>query len=280
MLDDTSYDRIAADLQAFCTSLGVHDVVIGLSGGLDSALVAALAVDALGSAHVHAIALPSRYTSEASYSDAHSCAQNLRISYDELSIEPAVEAFMQMCRPVCGQALEGLPAENIQARTRMVALMAVSNARGWLMLNTGNKSEGLMGYSTLYGDMAGAFAPLGDAYKSEVVALAQYRNNRSLEQGGGEIIPSSIISKPPSAELRPGQSDEESLGMNYERLDVILQHVFEEEGDPAMLLAHGYLQEEVSSVMCQVKAQAFKAAYRPPCSDLSRYRHPLRLCAE
>ena len=167
------YEACTAALGAFVRSAGFTDVVIGLSGGMDSTLVAVMAHDALGADHVHGVMLPGPYSSESSIDDAEALAANLGISNITVPICEPFEAFEAVLARACGGALIGLAAENTQARCRMVCLMALSNAHGWLMLNTGNKSEAAMGYSTLYGDTAGAFAPLGGVYKTDAFAMAR-----------------------------------------------------------------------------------------------------------
>lgn len=206
------YEACTDALGAFVRSAGFTDVVIGLSGGMDSTLVAVMAHDALGADHVHGVMLPGPYSSESSIDDAEALAANLGISNITVPICEPFEAFEAVLARACGGALIGLAAENTQARCRMVCLMALSNAHGWLMLNTGNKSEAAMGYSTLYGDTAGAFAPLGGVYKTDVFAMARWRNRRAVEEGTCGPIPVNVFVKPPSAELAPDQEDEKSLG--------------------------------------------------------------------
>ncbi len=215
--------RICTDeLRDFVTGAGFADVVIGLSGGIDSSVVAVMAVDALGAGHVHGVLLPGPYSSEHSIVDAEELARNVRIDVRTVSICEPYEAFERVLARACGGELSGLAAENTQARCRMVCLMALSNAYGWMLVNTGNKSEAMMGYSTLYGDTAGAFAPLGGLYKTDVYALARWRNERALERGDVAPIPENVLLKAPSAELSLDQSDEGSLGIDYATLDRIL----------------------------------------------------------
>ncbi len=215
--------------------LGLHDyverngfpgVILGLSGGIDSALSAAVAVDALGPDKVWGVMLPSRYTSEESLEDARECARLLGCRHDVVSIAPAVEGIERMLPD-----LSGLAAENTQARLRMVALMALSNARGHMLLTTGNKSEMSVGFATLYGDMAGGYSVLKDAYKTTVFALSRWRN-RNRPEGAlgpeGPVMPARVIAKPPSAELRPDQTDEDSLPP-YSVLDRILEALIDKE---------------------------------------------------
>ncbi|NUQ16996.1 MAG: NAD+ synthase [Sphingomonas sp.] len=215
--------------------LGLHDyverngfkgVILGLSGGIDSALSAAIAVDALGPGRVSCVMLPSKYTSDESLEDARECARLLGCRHDVISIAPAVEAVAEML-----PEMSGLAAENVQARLRMVALMALSNSGGQMVLTTGNKSEMSVGYATLYGDMAGGYSVLKDAYKTTVFALSRWRNSNKPETGlgpDGPVMPERVITTPPTAELRPGQKDEDSLPP-YSVLDRILEGLVDKE---------------------------------------------------
>ncbi|MEO5971890.1 MAG: NAD+ synthase [Sphingomicrobium sp.] len=209
-------------------------VILGLSGGIDSALSAAVAVDALGPDKVWGVMLPSKYTSDDSLEDARECARLLGCRHDVVPIVPAVDALGAMLPD-----LSGLAAENVQARLRMVALMALSNAHGHMLLTTGNKSEMSVGYATLYGDMAGGFSVLKDAYKSTVFALSKWRNrvkpDGALGPAGG-VMPERVITKPPTAELRPGQKDEDSLPP-YSLLDRILEGLVDKEQSAAEVAA-------------------------------------------
>ncbi|WP_309602204.1 NAD+ synthase [Sphingomonas sp.] len=201
-------------------------VLLGLSGGIDSALSAAIAVDALGADKVWCVMLPSKYTSDDSLEDAASCAAMLRCRHDVIPIVPGVQAFDKML-----DGAQGLAAENIQSRLRMVTLMALSNTHGHMLLTTGNKSEMSVGYATLYGDMAGGFSVLKDAYKSTCFALSRWRNENRPEGGlgpDGPVMPQRVIDKPPTAELRPNQKDEDSLPP-YALLDRILEALVEHE---------------------------------------------------
>ena len=266
------YDACTAALGDFVRGAGFTDVVIGLSGGMDSSLVAVMAVDALGADSVHGVMLPGPYSSESSLTDARALAANLGIAADTVSICEPFEAFESVLARACGGALSGLAAENTQARCRMVCLMALSNARGWLMLNTGNKSEACMGYSTLYGDTAGAFAPLGGVYKTDVFAMARARNRRAAEAGETLLIPVNVFVKPPSAEWDPDQEDEKSLGIDYATLDRILVASVEGGCDASAvasaLVDDGYPADEaarlVDYVLSRTAANAFKRALEPP----------------
>ncbi|MEL7028932.1 MAG: NAD+ synthase [Pseudomonadota bacterium] len=227
--------------------LGVRDyvdknrfpgVVIGLSGGVDSALTAALAVDALGAERVRCVMMPSRYTSQASLDDAKECAERLGVAYESISIEPAVEAFASMLAESFADRPPDTTEENIQSRIRGVLLMALSNKFGPMVLTTGNKSEMSVGYATLYGDMNGGYNPLKDVYKTEVFALSRWRNGERPDgaRGPRAPIPTSIIDKPPTAELREDQKDEDSLPP-YETLDDILDGLIERELSVADIVA-------------------------------------------
>ncbi len=258
------YAACVDELRSFVTGAGFSDVVIGLSGGIDSALVAAMAVDAFGAGHVHGILLPGPYSSSHSVDDALELAANLGIDAPVVSIDEPYRAFERALAGACGGSLSGLAAENTQARCRMVAIMALSNAHGWMMLNTGNKSEAMMGYSTLYGDTAGAFAPLGGLYKTEVYALARWRNAHARELGQRAPIPERSITKPPSAELAPDQEDERSLGVDYATLDRILVAAVEHGLSADAVAAQGFPLELVCRVLSRADSYAFKRALEPP----------------
>src|SRR3982751_2578876 len=220
------YRAMMVALRDYVERNGFPGVLLGLSGGIDSALSAAIAVDALGASKVWGVMLPSKFTSEESREDARGCAQMLGCRHDVISIAPAVDCVNEML-----PQLPGLAAENVQARLRMVTLMALSNAEGQMLLTTGNKSEMSVGYATLYGDMAGGYSVLKDAYKSTVFALSRWRNANKPEYAlgpDGPVMPSRVITKPPSAELRPGQKDEDSLPP-YSVLDRILEGLVDKE---------------------------------------------------
>jgi NAD+ synthase len=220
------YRAMTVALHDYVERNGFPGVILGLSGGIDSALSAAVAVDALGPERVWGVMLPSKYTSEESLEDARECARLLGCRHDVVAIAPAVEAVDGML-----PQLSGLAAENIQARLRMVALMALSNAHGQMLLSTGNKSEMSVGYATLYGDMAGGYSVLKDAYKTTVFALSRWRNGHRPEGAlgpDGPVMPERVITKPPTAELRPGQKDEDSLPP-YSVLDRILEGLVDKE---------------------------------------------------
>jgi NAD+ synthase len=220
------YKAMIVGLRDYVTRNGFPGVILGLSGGIDSALSAAVAVDALGPDKAWCVMLPSKYTSQESLEDAREGARMLGCRHDVISIAPGVEAIDGML-----PQLVGLAAENVQARLRMVALMALSNAEGQMLLTTGNKSEMSVGYATLYGDMAGGYSVLKDAYKTTVFALSRWRNHNKPEGAlgpDGLVMPERVITKPPSAELRPDQKDEDSLPP-YSVLDRILEGLVERE---------------------------------------------------
>jgi len=216
---DRVYDALVVGTRDYVHKNGFTDVVIGLSGGIDSSIVAAIAVDALGADHVHGVAMPSRYSSQGSLDDAAKLAAALAIDYRIVSIEPAFGAYLDMLEPSFTGRDPDLTEENLQSRVRGMTLMALSNKFGWMVLTTGNKSEMAVGYFTIYGDSAGGYAAIKDVFKTQVFALCRRINERA----GREIIPETVITKPPSAELRPDQRDDQSLPA-YEDLDPILRH--------------------------------------------------------
>ncbi len=238
---------------------GFKQVVIALSGGVDSALTAAIAVDALGAENVLGISMPSGYSSEGSKTDAQALAENLGIQLLTIPIEETFRTSLKMLRPALGDDDPGLAAENLQARIRGNVLMTISNKLGPLVLTTGNKSEMATGYSTLYGDMAGGFAVLKDVLKTLVYELCIYRN----ALGDRPVIPQSIIDKPPSAELRPGQKDVDSLPP-YEVLDPILKAYVEEDRSFEEMLAMGFERKTVERVMRLVDISEYKRRQAPP----------------
>ena len=216
---DRVYDALVVGTRDYVHKNGFTDVVIGLSGGIDSSIVAAIAVDALGADHVHGVAMPSRYSSQGSLDDADKLATALGIDHRVVSIEPAFGAYLEMLQPSFTGRDPDLTEENLQSRVRGMTLMALSNKFGWMVLTTGNKSEMAVGYFTIYGDSAGGYAAIKDVFKTQVFALCRRINERA----GREIIPETVITKPPSAELRPDQRDDQSLPA-YEDLDPILRH--------------------------------------------------------
>jgi NAD+ synthase (glutamine-hydrolysing) len=233
---------------------GFGEVVLGLSGGIDSALVAALAVDALGPEHVHCVSMPSRFSSEGTRSDARRLAENLGCDFREIAIEDIVTAF----HAALG-GLDGLAAENLQARIRGTMLMALSNTHGWLVLATGNKSELSVGYSTLYGDLAGGFALIKDVYKTDVFRLVLHLN----ERGGRELVPASIIERAPSAELRDEQLDSDSLPP-YPELDPVLEAYVELDRSRDELVAEGFDAGVVDRALALIDRAEYKRRQAPP----------------
>jgi NAD+ synthase len=244
------YEACVLGLRDYVTKNGFPGVVIGLSGGVDSALCAAMAADALGPERVHCVMLPYRFTSQASLEDAEQCARALGSRYDILPIAPAVEGFDKLLVPVFKGTSRGITEENIQSRTRGTVLMALSNKFGSMLVTTGNKSEMSVGYATLYGDMNGGFNPIKDLYKTEVYHLAELRNRWKPKGALGpdaEVIPRNILVKAPSAELRENQKDQDSLPP-YEVLDAILEGLVEKEMRVADLVAQGHDAETVRHV--------------------------------
>jgi NAD+ synthase (glutamine-hydrolysing) len=235
---------------------GFTDAVIGLSGGIDSALTAALAVDALGPAHVHGVAMPSRYSSPGSLTDAEALARNLGIDYRTLPIEAPFAAVVDTLSPSFGRLPADVTEENLQARVRGTLLMGLSNKFGWIVLATGNKSELSVGYSTLYGDMVGGFAPIKDLYKTHVYELARWRNR------AGEVIPPASIEKPPSAELRPDQADTDSLP-EYELLDRVLKAYVEDDLSIDEIVESGVPRQVTERVARLVDVAEYKRRQGP-----------------
>ncbi|MDH3660853.1 MAG: NAD+ synthase [Alphaproteobacteria bacterium] len=270
---------LEAIYRAMCLGLGDYveknrfpGVVLGLSGGIDSALSAAVAVDALGPKRVHAVMMPSRYTSEESLEDANACAKALGIRLDTVAIEPAVEGFSTMLQPIFEGREPDTTEENTQARIRGVLLMAISNKLGSMLLTTGNKSEMSVGYATLYGDMCGGYSVLKDVYKTMVFGLSRWRNQHHPQDAlgpAGRVIPERIITKPPSAELRPDQKDEDSLPP-YDQLDAILQALVEADGSVADLVDQGFDAESVARVSRLLDLAEYKRRQAPPGVKITR----------
>ena len=238
---------------------GFTDVVIGLSGGIDSALVAAVAVEALGKQHVHGVSMPSRYSSEGSKTDAAILASNLGIDMQTISIEPAFTAYLDMTAASFSGKPADLTEENLQSRVRGTTLMALSNKFGWMVLTTGNKSELAVGYFTLYGDSVGGYAVIKDLLKTTVYDLCRHINKRS----GCELIPEAVISKPPSAELRPDQRDDQSLPP-YEVLDPILELYVEQDRTAAEIISMGFDEALVRRISRLVDVNEYKRRQGPP----------------
>ncbi len=263
---ESIYQAMMLGLRDYVNKTGFPSVVIGLSGGVDSALTAAVAADALGPGRVHTLMMPSPYTGAHSLEDAKACAQALGVRYDIVGIEPAMEAFRKMLLPLFGNAPVDVTEENIQSRARGVTLMAVSNKLGGMVVTTGNKSEMAVGYATLYGDMAGGYNVLKDVYKTTVFELCRWRNAH-LPEGAlgrcGKVIPGRIISKPPSAELRPDQKDEDSLPA-YPVLDAILKGLIERDLSAEELAAEGQDLATVNRVWRLLEAAEYKRRQAPP----------------
>ncbi|NOT11671.1 MAG: NAD+ synthase [Methylococcaceae bacterium] len=254
----SDYQALALGIKDYVSKNGFQGAILGLSGGIDSALVLALAVDALGHDKVEAVLMPSRYTQDMSIEDAKLEAEALGVRYHVIPIEPAVTAFTGMLAEVFAGTAKDTTEENIQARCRGVILMAMSNKQGRLLLTTGNKSEMSVGYATLYGDMAGGFAPIKDVPKLLVYQLAHYRNSLSA------VIPERVITRPPSAELAPDQIDEDSLPP-YDILDPILERYVELDQSADEIIAAGFKREDVTRAISLVDRNEYKRRQSPPC---------------
>jgi NAD+ synthase (glutamine-hydrolysing) len=261
MLDDLEQMRLALELglRDYVEKNGFEEIVIGVSGGIDSALTAALAAETLGAEHVHCVSMPSRYSSPDTRRDARKLAENLSCPFVELPIEPIVEGFEEVLRDVFSGREPDLTEENLQARIRGTLLMALSNKFGWLVVATGNKSELSVGYSTLYGDMAGGFALLKDVYKTDVFRLAGYLNQRAKR----EVIPATIIERAPSAELRPNQLDEDSLPP-YPELDRVLEEYVELDRSLEELAEDGFDRDVVERAVAMIDRAEYKRRQAPP----------------
>ncbi|HEY0186817.1 MAG TPA: NAD+ synthase [Cellulomonas sp.] len=254
--DEEVYRALVTGLAGYVRKNGFRSVVLGMSGGIDSALVAAISADAIGGDRVVGVSMPSRWSSDHSKDDAADLARRVGADYRVQPIKPMVDAFEHE------MALDGVAAENLQARVRGVILMALSNAEGHLVLATGNKTELAVGYSTIYGDAVGGYAPLKDVDKSRVWALSRWRNQHAVDQGLVPPIPESSISKPPSAELRPGQVDQDSLPP-YDLLDQVLDAYVEHAEGRAELLARGFDVEIVDRVLSLVDRAEWKRRQYP-----------------
>jgi NAD+ synthase (glutamine-hydrolysing) len=256
------WQGLVMGLRDYVGKNGFKSVVLGLSGGIDSALVAAIAIDALGAKRVNGVAMPSKYSSGHSVEDAQALADATRIHFRITPISPMVDAYM------ANVVLKGLAEENLQARVRGTTLMGISNQEGHLVLATGNKSELAVGYSTLYGDAVGGFAPIKDIYKTDVWALSRYRNALALERGEVPPIPDRSITKEPSAELRPDQKDSDSLP-DYPLLDQVLRAYVDEDHGYQVLLADGFDPELVRRVISLVDKAEYKRRQYPPGTKVS-----------
>lgn len=260
------YQALVTGLQDYVGKNGFPGVILGLSGGIDSALAAAIAVDALGAEKVRAVMMPSPYTSDDSLEDAAKVAELLEIQLDTVSIEPAMTAFQTMLAPLFAGSEPGVTEENIQSRARGVTLMALSNKFGHMVLSTGNKSELSVGYATLYGDMCGGFAVLKDVYKTTVFALCDWRNHhRPAGLFGPEkrVMPDRVITKPPTAELKPNQTDQDSLPP-YEDLDAILRCLVEDDLSVAATVAKGHDKATVERVWRMLDRAEYKRRQGAP----------------
>jgi NAD+ synthase (glutamine-hydrolysing) len=262
--DAEVYAALRTGLRDYVEKNGFEHVVIALSGGIDSALAALIATDALGPERVTCVSMPSPYSSEGTRADARAIAENLGIDFRELGIEQAMAAYDEMLREAFRDREPDVAEENLQARIRGNLVMALSNKFGWLVLATGNKSEMSVGYATLYGDMAGGFAVLKDVYKGRVYRLVRWRN----EQEGKELVPAAVLERPPSAELRYEQRDDESLPP-YDVLDQILEGYIEEDLDAAELVHRGLPAAEVERVIRMVDRAEYKRRQAPPGIKIS-----------
>ncbi|MGW1845728.1 NAD+ synthase [Streptomyces sp. NPDC001966] len=260
--DEELYSALVVGLRAYAAKNGFSSVLIGLSGGIDSALVAAIACDALGAQNVYGISMPSKYSSDHSKGDAAELARRTGLNFRTVPIEPMFDAYMGSL------GLTGLAEENLQARLRGTTLMAVSNQEGQIVLAPGNKSELAVGYSTLYGDAVGAYGPIKDVYKTAVFRLAKWRNRAAEERGQTPPIPEASITKPPSAELRPGQVDTDSLP-DYDVLDRILELYVDRDQGLDEIVAAGFDAALVAKTLRMVDTAEYKRRQYPPGTKIS-----------
>jgi NAD+ synthase/NAD+ synthase (glutamine-hydrolysing) len=255
--EETIYRALVTGVRDYVGKNRFPGVLVGLSGGIDSALVAAICADALGPGRVHAVMMPSEYTAAMSVEDAREMARLMGLEYTEIPIGPVFQAFRAQLAPAFAGRPEDTTEENLQARTRGTLLMALSNKFGWLVVSTGNKSEMATGYATLYGDMAGGFALIKDVVKTLVYRLSRWRNAR------GRVIPQRVIDRAPSAELRPGQTDQDSLPP-YEVLDAVVERYMERDMDPEGIMALGYDAAAVKRVVQLIRVNEYKRRQAPP----------------
>ena len=260
--EEEMWQALVIGLRDYVSKNGFRSVVLGLSGGIDSALVAAIAVDAIGAKAVNGVAMPSKYSSDHSIEDAQLLADNTGIHFRITPIAPMVDAYLE------NLTLKGLAEENLQARVRGTTLMGISNQEGHLVLATGNKSELAVGYSTLYGDAVGGFAPIKDIYKTDVWALAHWRNQKAIKDGAVAPIPERSITKEPSAELRPGQKDSDSLP-DYKVLDKLLMAYVDQDHGYEQLLSDGFDPQLVRRVLSLVDKAEYKRRQYPPGTKVS-----------
>jgi NAD+ synthase (glutamine-hydrolysing) len=262
-LEATLYAALVRGTRDYIDKNGFGGVLLGLSGGIDSALTLALAVDALGAQRVTAVMMPTRYTSQLSLDGARAQAELLGVDYHVIDIEPTYQSFIGALTPAFAGKGADTTEENLQSRIRGAMLMALSNKHGRLLLATGNKSEMAVGYATLYGDMCGAYAPLKDVYKTVVYRLSRWRNARAVRAGEAERIPPAVIERPPSAELRDNQTDQDSLPP-YDELDAILARFIEAEQSQAEIVAQGFHADVVRRVVRLVLLNEFKRRQSAP----------------
>ncbi|MFE0786719.1 NAD+ synthase [Streptomyces mutabilis] len=260
--DEEVYSALVVGLRAYVAKNGFRSVLVGLSGGIDSALVAAIACDAVGAENVYGVSMPSKYSSEHSKDDAAELARRTGLNYRTVSIEPMFDAYTGALE------LTGLAEENLQSRLRGTLLMAISNQEGHLVLAPGNKSELAVGYSTLYGDSVGAYGPIKDVYKTSVFRLAEWRNRAAAARGQAPPVPENSITKPPSAELRPGQVDTDSLP-DYPVLDAILELYVDRDRGADEIVVAGYDRELVTKTLRMVDTAEYKRRQYPPGTKIS-----------
>ncbi|MHB9862324.1 NAD+ synthase [Streptomyces sp. YIM S03343] len=260
--EEEIYSALVTGLRAYVRKNGFRSVLIGLSGGIDSALVASIACDALGAEHVYGVSMPSKYSSDHSKGDAAELARRTGLNFRTVSIEPMFDAYMGATE------LTGLAEENLQSRLRGTLLMAISNEEGHIVLAPGNKSELAVGYSTLYGDSVGAYGPIKDVYKTSIFQLAEWRNRAARERGETPPIPENSISKPPSAELRPGQVDTDSLP-DYPMLDAILDLYVDRDQGADTIVAAGFDPDLVTKTLRMVDTAEYKRRQYPPGTKIS-----------
>jgi len=256
------HSALVMGIRDYFRKMGFSKAILGLSGGIDSAVVLVLAVEALGKENVLAVLLPSQFSSEHSVTDAMKLVENLGCKHEKIPIETAFQSVSDLLKPVFNDKPFDVTEENIQARVRAVLLMAISNKLGYILLNTSNKSEAAVGYGTLYGDMCGGLSVLGDVYKTRVYELAHFINRNT------ELIPVNTISKQPSAELRPDQKDSDSLP-EYAILDEILYNYIEQKRGPNELISLGYKPEVVSRILKLVNTSEYKRYQSPPILRVS-----------
>ncbi|PVC92012.1 NAD+ synthase [Streptomyces sp. CS014] len=260
--EEEIYSALVVGLRAYAAKNGFSSVLIGLSGGIDSAICAAIACDALGAQNVYGVSMPSKYSSDHSKGDAAELARRTGLNFRTVPIAPMFDAYMESLQ------LTGLAEENLQARLRGTTLMAISNQEGQIVLAPGNKSELAVGYSTLYGDAVGAYGPIKDVYKSSVFRLAKWRNRAAEQRGQTPPIPEASITKPPSAELRPGQVDTDSLP-DYEVLDAILELYVDRDQGMDAIVAAGFDAELVAKTLRMVDTAEYKRRQYPPGTKIS-----------